>query len=235
MKVKMKTFDEQWKLNSMPFIQKAFDGFIPRSDFLKKSTNTNSNKLLSLEEEHPNILEVKTQLASYSDKLEDFDNVFASCDGYEYIRTIMNTIIDTVKKDCTSAKSTFVTFSTDVTGSTGGIKHLHPLMNSDRCNVWTFGIPLYIGKEAPTFEVHMTDALWNTRYYIDYKRIRDANLDYMKLTLPKDGSIFTIKFDGARHPHVVTYTDSVYMWFVFDGVEYKDGRDTRDNLTIGTL
>ena len=72
-------------------------------------------------------------------------------------------------------------------------------------------------------------------YYVDYKRIRDLDLSYMKLNMPMDGSIFHMQFDGSRHPHVITYTDSVFMWFVFDGVEFKDQRDIGNGLNIKFL
>jgi len=232
---KIQTFDQQWKEQATPYLKKAFDAFVPRSEFLKKSKRTDSTKLLALESEQPNILEVKTELAPWSGKLEDFNEIFAECEGMEYIKEVMKDIEDHVAEHVTSAKATFVTFATDVTGAELGIRHLHPLMNGDRCNVWSFAVPLYLGKVAPTFDIHMHDDLWPTRYMLDYKRIRNANLDYMQLVMPKDGSIFNMQFDGARNPHVITYTDSVYMWFVFDGVEYKDSRDTRHTLTIGNL
>jgi len=232
---KIETFDKEWKEQATPYLKAAFEAFVPRSDFLKKSKNTDSKKLLALEDEQPNILEVSTFLAPWSGKLEDFNKVFNDCEGIEYIRSVMKEIEDYVSEHVESAKATFVTFSTDVTGASMGIRHLHPLMNGDRCNVWTFGIPLYIGEEAPSFDIHQHDELWPTRFMLDYKRIRAANLDYQKLILPKDGSIFNMQFDGSRSPHVITYTDSVYMWFVFDGVEYKDNRDTRHTLTIGKM
>lgn len=232
---KIETFDKAWKEQATPYLQKAFDAFVPRSDFLKKSKRTDSDKLLALENEQPNILEVSTGLAPWSGKLEDFNEVFDDCEGIDYIRSVMKEIEDHVSEYVSSAKATFVTFSTDVTGAEMGIRHLHPLMNGDRCNVWTFAVPLYIGEEAPTFDIHQSRKLWPTRYMLDYKRIRAANLDYQKLSVPMDGSIFNMQFDGSRNPHVITYTDSVYMWFVFDGVEYKDDRDTRYSLTISNL
>lgn len=235
MTYKVNTFDKEWKEQSTPFLKAAFEAFVPRSDFLKKSEKTSSEKLLSLDEEQPNILEVNTGLAPWTGKLKDFNEVFADCEGIDYIRSVMKDVENYVKEHVKSAKATFVTFATDVTGASMGIRHLHPLMNGDRCNVWTFAVPLYIGEKAPSFDIHQHDKLWPTRYILDYSRIRKANLDYTTLSVPKDGSIFNMQFDGSRNPHVVTYTDSVYMWFVFDGVEFKDGRDVRHTLTIGKM
>jgi hypothetical protein len=233
--IKIKTFDKEWKEQAVPYIKQSFDAFIPRSEFLKKSKNTNSDKLLSLEDERPNILEVTTSLADPTGKLQDFNEVFNDCAGIDYIREIMKQVEDYVAEQVVSAKATFVTFASDVTGATMGIRHLHPLMNGDRCNVWSFAIPLYVGENAPTFDIHQHDEIWPTRFMLDYNRIRKANLDYTSLTMPTDGSIFNMQFDGSRSPHVITYTDSVYMWFVFDGVEFKDGRDLRHTLTIGKV
>ncbi len=228
--IKIKTFDLEWKKNAIPYLEKAFTSFKPRAEFLNK--NIEAREQVLSDDEQPNILEVRTQLSTYTNKLNDFDLVFESCPNYQEIKEVMNRIVDYVSTIAVSSQVTFVTFATDITGKKMGIKHLHPKMNGDRCNVLTFGIPLYLGEMPPSFDISLSENHWPTRYYIDYSRIRNLNLSYMKLNLPMDGSIFSMQFDGSRHPHYITYTDSVYMWFVFDGVEFKDKRDIGNQLLI---
>ncbi len=235
--MKVQTFDLEWKNEAIPFLKEAFASFKPRSEFLKK--NAESRELALESNEQANILEVRTALAPYTDKLGDFDKVFESCPQYAEIRKTMDYIVSYVSEVAVSSQVSFVTFATDITNAEMGIKHLHPKMNGDRCNVLTFGIPLYIGKTPPSFDIHVSENQWPARYYVDYSRIKDLNLSYMKLVLPTDGSIFHMQFDGSRHPHVITYTDSVYMWFVFVGVEFKeelkDKRDIGHNLSVRFL
>lgn len=228
--MKVQTYDLEWKQQATPFIKQAFSAFKPRAEFLKRNVEAREQKLD--DNEQPNILEVKTHLTEFTGQVEDFDRVFETCPNYPEIRKAMDHVLAYVSEVAVSAKATFVTFATDITGAEMGIRHLHPKMNGDRCNVMTFGIPLYIGEKAPSFDIYVNESQWPTRYYVDYKRIRDLNLSYMKLCLPMDGSIFHMQFDGSRHPHVITYTDSVFMWFVFDGVEFKDKRDIGNGLNI---
>lgn len=228
--MKIQTYDLDWKMAAIPFITEAFTSFKPRSEFLKK--NAESRELHLASNEQANILEVRTDLCPYTDKLGDFDKVFEACPQYTEIKKTMDTIIAYVSEVAVSAQVSFVTFASDITNAEMGIKHLHPKMNGDRCNVMTFGIPLYLGKNAPSFDIHISENQWPARYYVDYSRIRDLNLSYMKLVLPMDGSIFHMQFDGSRHPHVITYSDSVFMWFVFDGVEFKDKRDLGSSLSV---
>ena len=39
--------------------------------------------------------------------------------------------------------------------------------------------------------------------------------------MPKDGKILSIMFDGARSPHYIDYTDQLYAFLVFDGIEIE--------------
>jgi hypothetical protein len=231
--MKVQTYDLDWKKSAIPFITQAFSSFKPRSEFLKKNAEVRQQNLAS--NEQANILEVKTHLSPYTNKLVDFDKVFELCPNYTEIRKTMNNIIAYVSEVAICSQVSFVTFATDITNAEMGIRHLHPKMNGDRCNVMTFGIPLYLGKNAPSFDIHISENQWPARYYVDYSRIRDLNLSYMKLILPMDGSIFHMQFDGSRHPHVITYSDSIFMWFVFDGVEFKDQRDLGSSLSLQLL
>ena len=111
-------------------------------------------------------------------------------------------------------------------------------MNKDRCNVWSFCIPLFIDPNEPNshkFFYEWNDNLFPPRYYVDYARLKKTKRQYSAFEVPKTGKIFSIQFDGSRCPHYIDYTGHLYAWFVFDGVEYKDSARGLKNFIIDYL
>lgn len=218
-------FDKEWFSESCPQIQKAFDAFRPRSAFISPNNKIERVNTLALDEfEQPNIVFTKNRFNENTTGIADFDEVFASNSKYSIIREKLNFIEDYVAQHINGCKTTFISFSTTMTGATLGVKHLHPLMNGDRCNVWSFCLPLFINpeeKQKPGFWYTQQYELYPKRWYIDYDRIKQADFNYAHIEIPTDGKIFSIKFDGAKMPHYADYTDHLYAWFVFDGCDYK--------------
>lgn len=219
--------DESWFQKAKPFLQEAFDAFKPRSAFLSKSQRLDERNFLQLEEdERPNIVLRHLDLATEkTEGIPYFDEVFAECPGYETLQAKFRAIETFVRPRIRSCKTHFITFSTNMTGANKGIQHIHPLMNGDRCNVWSFCVPLYLSSEngpRHQFWYNHQEDLFKSRYYLDYRHLKKLNISYSSFTMPVDGKIFSIQFDGARTPHYIDYTKHLYAWFVFDGVEYRD-------------
>lgn len=218
--------DENWFREAKPFLQEAFDSFKPRSAFLSKSKRIEDRNFLQLEEgERPNIVMRKFDLATEKPEgIPYFDDVFADCPNYEILKNKFNVIERYIRSRIKSCKTHFITFSTNVTGAQKGIQHIHPIMNDDRCNVWSFCVPLYISPNGPRHQFwynHQAE-LFKSRYYLDYRHLKRLNISYGSFSMPIDGKIFSIQFDGARTPHYIDYTEHLYAWFVFDGVEYPN-------------
>ncbi len=222
-------FSDEWFEESKPHLLHAFDDFRPRSAYLSNNTTIEQKNVSSLQtDERPNILGYPTKLCPDTlDGVNSFHDIFATNSKYKTIVEKFSQIEEYVSQHIVSAKATFLTFSTNVSGATLGVQHLHPFMNQDRCDVTTFGIPLYIkkGADAPGFFYTSQSTTFPTRWYVDYKRIKAQNYSYASFTLPLDEKVLNLRFDGSRSPHFIDYKDHVYVWFVFDGVVYKDPTD----------
>lgn len=222
-------FDDLWFEESKPHLIRAFDEFRPRSAYLSNNLKIEDNNVASLrEEEKPNILSYPTKFCP--DELQgvnSFHDIFATNSKYETIVEKFKWVEDYISERIVSAKATFLTFSTNVSGASLGVQHLHPLMNHDRCDVSTFGIPLYVKQDspAPGFFYTSQEHTFPTRWYVDYKRIKAQNYKYASFQLPLNDKILNLRFDGTRSPHYIDYKDHVYVWFVFDGVVYKNPLD----------
>lgn len=223
-------FDKDWFDASKPELIRAFNEFTPRSAYLSSNKNIERLNRLALDiTEQPNIVSYETRFCpKKTTGIESFDVIFKDNPKFNVIKEKLNSVEDYIAQYITAAHTTFLTFSTDITGATLGVKHLHPLMNKDRCNVWSFGIPLYIDTdchESPEFAYTSQEDLFPARWYLDYERIKAKNYHYGSFKVPLDDKIFSIRFDGSRSPHYIDYKKHVFVWFVFDGVEYKDSTD----------
>lgn len=222
-------FNDDWFEESKPQLLRAFDEFRPRSAYLSEDVTIEKKNVATLDEtEKPNILSFPTSFCpDQLDGVNSFHDIFANNSKYDVIVDKLRYIERYVSRSIESAKVTFLTFSTNVQGAKMGVQHLHPKMNGDRCDVCTFGIPLYIkqGSEAPGFLYTSQEDMFPARWYVDYKRIKSQNYKYASFQLPLDEKILNLRFDGTRSPHYIDYKDHVYVWFVFDGVVYKDPAD----------
>jgi hypothetical protein len=221
-------FDSVWFLETIPQLKKSFDEFTPRSAYLSDKKNIERiNRLALGTNEQPNIVSYQTRFCpEKTSGIESFDVIFKTNSKFDVIKQKLNAIEDYVSDYIKSAHTTFITFSTDITGADIGVKHLHPLLNGDRCNVWSFCLPLYISQDHmnknPQFWITGQEDLFPPRWYLDYDRIKNKNYAYGNFTVPLDDKVFSLRFDGARSPHYIDYKPHVFAWFVFDGVEYKD-------------
>jgi hypothetical protein len=69
---------------------------------------------------------------------------------------------------------------------------------------------------------------------LDYSRVKAANYNYSSHKVPLDNKVYSIRFDGSRSPHYIDYKPHVFVWFVFDGVVYKDLRDQPQGIQFIT-
>lgn len=224
-------FNRTWFEESIPCLKQSFEEFTPRSAYLSDKKNIERINRLKLDShEQPNILSYPTVFCpEKTPGIESFDVIFQSNSGYSLMKEKFNCIENYIGEYIVGAKNTFLTFSTDVTGAQSGAKHLHPLMNGTKCNVWSFCIPLYIDEshmdKNPQFWITSQEDLFPARWYLDYDRIKSKNYNYGNFTVPLDNKVFSLRFDGTRSPHYIDYKPHVFVWFVFDGVEYKDQGD----------
>lgn len=221
-------FDKTWFEESIPQLQQSFEEFTPRSAFLSdKKSIERINRLALDQHEQPNIVSYPTRFCQEKTPgIESFDVIFKSNSKYKQMKEKFDAVENYVAEYIASANTTFLTFSTNITGAQLGVKHLHPLMNGNKCNVWSFCIPLYIDPnhmdQHPQFWITSQDELFPTRWYLDYDRIKSKNFNYGNFTVPLDNKVFSLRFDGSRSPHYIDYKPHVFVWLVFDGVTYKD-------------
>jgi hypothetical protein len=210
-----------------PYLQLAFREFTPRSHFIKdnKAVEKHNHEALDTDEQ-PNLVSFPT--ISYPHEvpgIASFSELFSPCPVYELLNEKFHWVNRYVAERVVEAKTTFITFSTDITGAKIGVKHLHSLLNGDRCNVWSFAVPLYIDPTTDLYAKFWYNSqanLFPPRYYVDYARIKKLNIEYTAFQLPKDGKILSIRFDGSRAPHYIDYTPHLYAFIVFDGVTFKE-------------
>jgi hypothetical protein len=207
-----------------PGLLKAFKEFTPRSHFINNNKSIEKHNHEALDStEQPNILSLPTTYAPHDiPGIEAFDDVFKDSPVYNLIRDKFDWVDEYVKEHVTGCKNSFITFSTNITGAEIGVKHLHSLLNGNGCNVFSFAVPLYIDENSDDyagFWYNSQQDLFPPRYYVDYKRIKQLDIEYTSFKLPKDGKILSILFDGSRSPHYIDYTNHLYAFLVFDGVE----------------
>jgi hypothetical protein len=209
--------------NIKPLLLTAFQEFTPRSQFINGDQKLEAKNHLALDNtEQPNILSYPTTHSPHLiPGIADFNEVFSSSTVYELIASKFKWVDQWVADRTHSVKNSFITFSTNITGAKLGVKHLHSLLNGDSCPVWSFAVPLYIADvdECAGFWYNSQDSLFLPRYYVDYSRIKQLDIEYTSIKLPKDGKILSLMFDGARNPHYIDYTRHLYAFMVFDGVE----------------
>lgn len=210
-----------------PNLLKAFAEFKPRSAFISKSKDIERINNLNLEVyESPNIVMKSTRFCDNKvTDIAEFSTLFANHSKYDLLMSKFKCIEDYAAEYIEKCETSFITFSTNITGAKLGVQHLHPLMNGDRCNVWSFSVPLYLDSESldnHKFWYSWKKELFPPRYYVDYERIKKEEIKFNDFGLPTNGHVFSIQFDGSRTPHYIDYTPHLYAWFVLDGVTYKD-------------
>lgn len=219
-----------------PYILDSFSCFKPRSSFISKKPK--STNLQLAHDEQPNIVMKGTRFQTYRNhEIAEFEEVFANYPKLDLLQNKFLAIENYASQFLSSCKATFITFSTDLTGAKLGVQHLHPIMNDDRCNVWSFCVPLFLapGVDQHRFWYNYRPDLYSARYYVDYLHLKKLNLQYSAFEIPKDGKIFSIQFDGARTAHYIDYTQHLYAWFVFDGVTYKNSDHRKEPFRIENI
>lgn len=209
-----------------PELLHAFKEFTPRSHFIKNNKAIEEHNHQALDSnEQPNILSYPTtHFPELIPGIDSFDDVFKNTTVYELLKEKFDWVDEYVSQRVTGVKTSFITFSTNITGAKIAVKHLHSLLNGNGCNVWSFAVPLYIDKSSDDtagFWYNSQQDLFPPRYYVDYKRIKQLNIEYTSIKLPKDGKIMSFMFDGSRSPHYIDYTNHLYAFMVFDGIEVE--------------
>ena len=215
-----------------PELLQAFQEFTPRSHFIKNNKAIEKHNYEALDNtEQPNILSFPTTYAPHLiPNVENFDDVFKHSMVYDLIKDKFDWVNEYASQYIKGCKNSFITFSTNITGAQIGVKHLHSLLNGDNCHVWSFCVPLFIDDKSTDtagFWYNSQENLFPPRYYVDYKRIKQLDIQYNSFKMPKDGKILSIMFDGARSPHYIDYTDHLYAFMVFDGIDVEHELGTK--------
>ena len=211
---------------ALPILLQAFHEFTPRSQFIINNKTLEKHNHDALDNtEQPNILSFPTTYAPHLiPNVENFNEVFKNSTVYNLIKDKFEWVNEYASQHINGCKNSFITFSTNLTGAQIGVKHLHSLLNGDNCHVWSFCVPLFIDDKSTDtagFWYNSQENLFPPRYYVDYKRIKQLDIQYNSFKMPKDGKILSIMFDGARSPHYIDYTDHLYAFLVFDGIEIE--------------
>lgn len=132
--------------------------------------------------------------------------------------------VDKIIRDNTaSVGQKFIIMSTDWCGKNRHFKHLHTLLQGDRCNTFSVVIPLYIDESSETahnFHWHYQPELYPRITYTSGDRMEKVNREYSRTELPKN-SISSLKFDSSRTIHYIDNTPHLYIWVVCDAVEFE--------------
>ena len=209
-----------------PELLHAFKEFTPRSHFIKDNKSIEKHNYNALDNsEQPNILSLPSTYAPHLiPNVDDFNDVFKNTLVYELIKDKFDWVNEYVSNNIKGCKNSFITFSTNITGAKIGVKHLHSLLNGDNCHVCSVAVPLYIDDECNDsvgFWYNSQENLFPARYYVDYERIKKLDIKYTSFKMPTDGKIMSIIFDGSRNPHYIDYTNHLYAFLVFDGIEIE--------------
>jgi hypothetical protein len=234
-------FDINWFNESKPFIQKCFDS--SKSGFSYLTNSKSKQKVVPSNFDDVNrkniIMKNTRYFQNYKDnEVSEYEDIFLGFPKKEHLDKKFQQIENFVSKNIISCKTTYITFSTNISGATKGIENLHPLLNFNRCNVWAFSIPLFFNNESPqshSFNYSYQSFLFKPRYYIDSSNLINDNIKYSCIEIPKDGKLFSIQFDGSRTPYYFDYTAHLYAWFIFNGVEYKPGCQINAQFQIDLL
>lgn len=196
-----------WIQTSQPLLRQAFSNYRPRAEFIRKKKVVATTP----DNESFNIVGYKNV------DLPLFEQTWHENSAYSLISGVFEELHSSVKlaKDSFS----FITISTNILAHDRCPPHLHNFINKSPCRTTTFAVPLYIGKDMPSFYISKQAKKWPTRWYLDFNHI-PKDLEYEKVEVKKD-KILKLQFNSSFHPHFITYTDSVVMWLVIDGCEHQ--------------
>lgn len=157
----------------------------------------------------------------YQDKVVMYDELD------EETKTILRPYLDKsdliIKNNTKSVGQKFIIMSTDWCGKSRHFKHLHTLIQGDRCNTFSVAIPLYIDESVNSshcFYWHYQPQLYPKITYTSGDRMEKVDREYTKSELSKD-SITSLVFDSSRTIHYIDNTPHLYLWIVCDAVEFE--------------
>lgn len=148
----------------------------------------------------------------------------------------MNWVEDYVNERTIAYQSSFLIMSSDWCGFKNNMKHVHPIVQRgpDRCIVWSFPIPIYIdhtSTDRHAFSWSSQAELFPKIVYMSHRRMRELSVDYNRAEVPKDGKLINYIFDAARVPHWIDFTPHMYIWMVFEGVDFDRSFMAKDPIT----
>ena len=216
----LNSLDASWYEQSKMSIHKTFEGKNSRS----KVTSSGAKKLNKKNDQYAiSFMTVKTKYCNWIESSHpSFESLFSENKKFKYIQNIIKKCEDIVNAESSGYAFSFITVAAEYHDFQQAQKHLHPKLNGDVCNVWSFPIPLYfepeyINKFCYLSKVHQL----TQRHYLDYSHVDKLSGDWSSVDIPNDGSLISLRFDGSRLPHFVSFTKNVYFWLVFDGVRVK--------------
>ncbi len=139
----------------------------------------------------------------------------------------LNKIDDIINSETKSVGQKFIIMSTNWCGKSRHFKHLHTLLQGDKCNTFSVVLPIYIDPnqlhESHGFYWHHQSELYPRITYTSGDRMEKVDREYVKSAIPKE-SITSLSFDSSRTIHYIDNTPHLYLWVVCDAVEFMTDR-----------
>jgi hypothetical protein len=134
-----------------------------------------------------------------------------------------NKIIDEL---ITDSQYKFLIMSTDWCGASRHFRHVHTLIQKEplRCETLSITIPLYLDPnytDHHKFRWHYQPMLYPKIVYADHTRMEKIQREYTAIEISKT-EFSSLKFDSSRCIHYIDNTPDLYLWFVCDGVTWKN-------------
>lgn len=142
----------------------------------------------------------------------------------QILQPYLEKAFELIKENTVSHKQMVLIMSSNWNGSKRHFKHLHTLLQGDRCNTFSLVFPLYIDENSDEnhgFYWHYQKELYPKITYTSGERMEKVQREYRKTELAKS-SITSLKFDSSRSIHYIDTTPHLYLWVVCDAVDFGE-------------
>lgn len=154
--------------------------------------------------------------------LSNIADILKDCDFNSEITQILADCDKEASQIVSKADYSLVVLSHNILGPVFH-KHAHVCRNNLNYNhTYTKAIPLTMStNEERYFYYSFSRNGYEKLFYEDIDYVQSQNLDYKALKL-RSNQPTTVIFDSYKNCHYVNHTADVVLWYVLDGVEFKD-------------
>lgn len=181
------------------------------------------------------IIGLKLQEEYHVDSVKMYDEV--EYKTREILEPYISRALEIIDNETESTGPILIIMSNNSDGSKRHFKHLHTLLQGDRCNTLSVVLPLHIDSEEQEthgFWWHYQEDLYPKITYTSAERMEKVQRDYTKTELSRK-HISVLKFDSARAIHYINTTANLYLWVVCDAAVFKDGKTKLEGLHVKLL